>query len=98
MPLREAPICAPESYGCWGLETMAARSIDDLWPCVLLHATHNTFVQGLFDPLTSSTGWAKYTTTEFGAGLALAMVVAATVIVSTGRSGKGFPLPRHEPG
>ena len=66
-----------------------------IWPCVLLHATHNTFVQGLFDPLTSTTGWAKYTSTEFGAVLAVAMVVAATVIVSTGRSRKGFPLPRH---
>ena len=63
-----------------------------------LHATHNTFVQGLFDPLTAPVGWAKYITTEFGAGLAVAIVVAGIVIVSTGRSRKGFSLaPRDEP-
>jgi uncharacterized protein len=37
-----------------------------LWPCVLLHATHNNFIQGLFDPLTAPVGRAKYITTEFG--------------------------------
>jgi len=63
-----------------------------LWPCVLLHATHNTFIQGIFDPLTAGVGWAKYITTEFGAGLAVTMVVAATVIVSTGRPRKGLSL------
>jgi uncharacterized protein len=63
-----------------------------LWPCVLLHATHNNFIQGLFDPLTASVGRAKYITTEFGAGLAIAMVIAATVIISTGRPHKDFPL------
>jgi membrane protease YdiL (CAAX protease family) len=66
-----------------------------IWPCVLLHATHNTFVQGIFDPLTAPVGWAKYITTEFGAGLAVAIVVAGTVIVSTGRPVKAFPLPRQ---
>jgi len=63
-----------------------------LWPCVLLHATHNTFVQGIFDPLTAPVGWAKYITTEFGAGLAVAMVVAATVIISNGRPRKSSSL------
>ena len=63
-----------------------------LWPCVLLHATHNNFIQGLFDPLTAPVGRAKYITTEFGAGLAIAMVVAATVIISAGRPRKGFSL------
>ena len=52
-----------------------------LWPCVLLHATHNSFVQGIFDPLTTTSGWAKYITSEFGVGLAAAMVAAAAVIV-----------------
>ena len=53
-----------------------------IWPCVLLHATHNTFVQGLFDPLTAPVGWAKYITTEFGVGLALSIVAAAVIILS----------------
>ncbi|AXC09973.1 hypothetical protein ACPOL_0602 [Acidisarcina polymorpha] len=34
---------------------------------MLLHASHNTFIQGFFDPLTAPTGWAKYITSEFGA-------------------------------
>jgi uncharacterized protein len=63
-----------------------------LWPCVLLHAAHNNFIQGLFDPLTAPVGWAKYITTEFGAGLAVAMVVAATIIVSTSHPREGFSL------
>lgn len=63
-----------------------------LWPCVLLHATHNNFIQGLFDPLTASVGRSKYITTEFGAGLAIAMVIAATLIISTSRLHKDFPV------
>jgi uncharacterized protein len=63
-----------------------------IWPCVFLHVTHNTFIQGLFDPLTAPVSWAKYVTTEFGAGLSLAIVVAATIIVSTGRTGEGRSL------
>ena len=63
-----------------------------LWPCVLLHATHNTFIQGIFDPLTAGVGWAKYISTEFGIGLAIALVVAATVIGLTGRPREGFSL------
>lgn len=48
-----------------------------VWPCALIHASHNTFVQGVFDPLTANTGVARYLTTEFGAGLALAIAVTA---------------------
>jgi hypothetical protein len=46
----------------------------------------------MFDPLTAPVGWAKYITTEFGSGLAVAIVVAGTVIVSTGGLRKGFSL------
>jgi uncharacterized protein len=63
-----------------------------IWPCVLLHATHNTFVQNIFDPLTNPVGWAKYIATEFGAGLAVAMVVTATILVSRSHIREGFPL------
>lgn len=52
-----------------------------IWPCVLLHSAHNSFVQGIFDPLTAPVGWAKYITTEFGAGLAVAMLVASVLVV-----------------
>lgn len=48
-----------------------------LWPCALLHASHNLFVQAVFDAFTSNTGRAKYITTEFGFGLALTIAAAA---------------------
>lgn len=46
-----------------------------VWPCAVLHASHNTFIQGIFDPLTADTGVSRYVTSEFGAGLALAIAV-----------------------
>ncbi len=52
-----------------------------LWPWVILHATHNTFIQGIFDPLTASSGWAKYITTEFGIGLVVTMIASVWSIV-----------------
>jgi membrane protease YdiL (CAAX protease family) len=42
-----------------------------VWPAVLLHASHNAFIQAFFDPATVSTGLTPYVTTEFGLGLAL---------------------------
>jgi membrane protease YdiL (CAAX protease family) len=74
---------------------LRARS-SSVWPCVLLHATHNTFVQGIFDPLTSPVGLAKYITTEFGAGLAAAIVLAAIAIIWTGPSHQRILSHRHE--
>ena len=66
-----------------GYLRLRSRSV---WPSVLLHATHNTFIQGMFDPLTSATGRAKYVTSEFGLGLAIIMVIAASVVVAANRS------------
>jgi membrane protease YdiL (CAAX protease family) len=43
-----------------------------LWTGVILHASHNVFIQQILDPLTRDTGRTKYVTTEFGVGLALA--------------------------
>ena len=56
-----------------------------VWPSVLIHATHNTFIQGLFDPLTAATGRAKYVTSEFGLGMALTIGIAAWVMVAANR-------------
>lgn len=42
-----------------------------LWTGVLLHASHNLFIQSFFDPLTTDTGRTKYIIGEFGCGLAL---------------------------
>lgn len=48
-----------------------------VWTAVILHASHNLFVQEIFDPLTVDRGITSYITTEFGAGLALAYTAAA---------------------
>lgn len=42
-----------------------------LWTAVILHASHNLFIQDVFDKLTTNTGITKYITTEFGIGLAI---------------------------
>ena len=43
-----------------------------LWPAAMLHASHNMFVQQIFDPLMRDTGRTYWYTTEFGIALALA--------------------------
>jgi CAAX protease family protein len=48
-----------------------------LWTGVLLHASHNLFIQGFFDPLTTDTGRTKYIIGEFGAALAIVSTVVA---------------------
>lgn len=48
-----------------------------LWTGVLLHASHNLFIQSFFDPMTTDTGRTKYVTSEFGAALAITVVFLA---------------------
>jgi membrane protease YdiL (CAAX protease family) len=48
-----------------------------LWTGVILHASHNVFIQAFFTPLTGPTRWSAYVIDEFGIGLALAAVVVA---------------------
>ena len=50
-----------------------------LWPAALMHASHNLFIQQVFDPLTQDTGITAYITGEFGVALA----IAATLIAYT---------------
>ena len=45
-----------------------------LWTGVLLHASHNLFIQGFFDPITRDTGRTKYIIGEFGAALPLVCI------------------------
>lgn len=59
-----------------------------VWPCALLHASHNTLVQGILDPLTAKVGASRLLTTEFGYGLALTIAMAAVILV------RGFPRLR----
>jgi membrane protease YdiL (CAAX protease family) len=48
-----------------------------LWTAVLLHASHNLFIQALFTPLTGKTSLTPYVIDEFGLGLALAALLVA---------------------
>ena len=48
-----------------------------LWPAVILHASHNLFVQQVFDPMTLDFGLTPYLTTEFGVGLAIVYALIA---------------------
>lgn len=50
-----------------------------LWPCALMHASHNLFIQAIFDRMTASAGRALYITTEFGAGLVLTVAATAAI-------------------
>ncbi len=50
-----------------------------LWTGMLLHASHNLFIQAFFDPLTRQTKLTGYVTTEFGAGLAVVLLIIAFV-------------------
>jgi membrane protease YdiL (CAAX protease family) len=48
-----------------------------VWTAVILHASHNLFMQSVFDPLTVDRGYTEYFTTEFGLGLAIAYTLIA---------------------
>jgi uncharacterized protein len=48
-----------------------------VWTAVILHASHNLFIQQIFDPLTKDRGFTAYVTTEFGVGLAFAYTILA---------------------
>jgi membrane protease YdiL (CAAX protease family) len=48
-----------------------------LWTAVLLHGSHNLFIQTLFNPLTGKTSLTPYLIGEFGLGLALVALLVA---------------------
>ena len=52
-----------------------------LWPCVMLHAAHNTAVQAIFTPLTANTGHTAWFIDEFGAFLPLTIVITAIILI-----------------
>ena len=53
-----------------------------LWTGVILHASHNLFIQGIFDQLMRNTGRTLWLTTEFGAALAMSTAAFALVFWS----------------
>ena len=54
---------------------LASKSV---WPCAILHASHNLFIQGFFTPLTGSRGEVtKYVIDEFGVAVPLVALLFA---------------------
>lgn len=59
------------------------RSVSQsVWPCALLHAAHNLFIQSIFDQATVTGPRTLYITGEFGIGLAMTAVATAIIILS----------------
>jgi len=51
---------------------------NSVWPCAMLHASHNLFIQAVFNPLTGSTGEiTAYAIGEFGFAVAITLGVVA---------------------
>jgi membrane protease YdiL (CAAX protease family) len=51
---------------------------NSVWPCAILHASHNLFIQGFFTPLTGSRSTAMaYVIDEFGVAVPLIIVLFA---------------------
>ena len=51
-----------------------------IWPTVITHAVHNTFIQSVYQPLTENTGMTQYFSDEFGAVLAVIGVIVAIIV------------------
>ena len=51
-----------------------------VWPAMLLHATHNLFIQAIFDPMTRHTPLTDYTIGEFGLGFAIVASIVACIV------------------
>lgn len=52
-----------------------------VWPCMMLHAVHNIFVQAIFTPLTANTGHTGWFIDEFGVALPVAAIIATLLVV-----------------
>ncbi|MEO8727434.1 MAG: CPBP family intramembrane glutamic endopeptidase, partial [Acidobacteriaceae bacterium] len=48
-----------------------------VWPCALLHASHNAIIQSFFDQITTERGHTKYFTSEFGIALVIPTLLIA---------------------
>jgi membrane protease YdiL (CAAX protease family) len=67
-----------------------------LWTGMLLHASHNAFIQGVFTPLTFDTGRTKYVIGEFGVALPVVSLFVAYIFWRK-RSELGESLPAAGP-
>ena len=59
---------------------------NSVWPCVVLHASHNLFIQGVFDRLTADAGYTPFITTEFGIATAVVLALVGVIFWRSGRA------------
>ena len=64
-----------------------------LWPCVLLHESHNLWIRVVLTPRTADTGYTRWWVDEFGAALAIVSVLLAAFILWRQRATLGMRLP-----
>jgi membrane protease YdiL (CAAX protease family) len=62
-----------------------------LWPAAVMHASHNLFIQTIFDRLTKDTALTQYITGEFGIALALAGIVMGYIFWRNPPNNPHFP-------
>lgn len=66
------------TIGCSVIMTWFRLASNSVWPCAILHASHNLFIQGFFTPLTGSRGAVTaYAIDEFGVAVPLIIVLIA---------------------
>jgi hypothetical protein len=66
------------TIGCSVVATWFRLVSNSVWPCAILHASHNLFIQGFFTPLTASRGaLTAYAIDEFGVAVPLIIVLFA---------------------
>jgi membrane protease YdiL (CAAX protease family) len=73
---------------CFSLMTIGVNFIytwfriksGSLWTGLLLHSSHNLYIQHVFDPLTLNTGKTEYIIGEFGASFALFGIIIIFVV------------------
>lgn len=71
------PVFTVNVIGISFLWTWMRLKSGSIWPCVALHAAHNTFIQRFFDPLTAHNSRTWYVTGEFGLALTVVSVPLA---------------------
>lgn len=79
----------PVSTVCFFLMVMAMTTIanylciktNSFWPGLILHASHNLFVQEIFDKMTENGPYTQWVTSEFGIGLAVVYGVIAVYLL-----------------
>ena len=75
-------VIASDVFFAW-LRTVS----QSVWPCALLHAVHNLFIQSVFDQATVIHPYTLYLTGEFGAGLALTATLTALIVIAMRKRG-----------